>query len=87
MTTIPHPNNIAGWREFARRDDCLDLMTPSDLRQLIASRQQPLSLRDHFAGLAIQRLLASDAEGALKLESVIKAAYEIADAMITEGSK
>lgn len=23
------------WREFARRDDCLDRMVPSDLRQLI----------------------------------------------------
>lgn len=25
------------WREFARRDDCLDRMVPSDLRQLIAA--------------------------------------------------
>lgn len=23
------------WKEFAKRDDCLDLMVPSDLRQLI----------------------------------------------------
>lgn len=25
------------WKEFARRDDCLDQMVPSDLRQLIAN--------------------------------------------------
>ena len=25
------------WREFARRDDCLYRMVPSDLRQLIAA--------------------------------------------------
>ena len=25
------------WREFARRDDCLDRMVPSDLRQLIGA--------------------------------------------------
>mgnify|MGYP000610344228 CR=1 FL=1 len=25
------------WREFARRDDCLDQMVPSDLRQLIGA--------------------------------------------------
>jgi hypothetical protein len=26
---------LAEWREFARRDDCLERMVPSDLRQLI----------------------------------------------------
>ena len=35
------PRRIAGktvaeWQEFARRDDCLDQMVPSDLRQLVA---------------------------------------------------
>lgn len=25
------------WREFSRRDDCLDRMVPSDLRQLIGA--------------------------------------------------
>jgi len=28
---------VAEWRDFARRDDCLDRMVPSDLRQLIAA--------------------------------------------------
>jgi hypothetical protein len=35
-------NLIAGrslheWRELARRDDCFDLMVPSDLRQILAA--------------------------------------------------
>ena len=40
---LPDPEPaIAGktldeWREFARRDDCLDRMVPSDLRQLISA--------------------------------------------------
>lgn len=29
--------SLEEWREFARRDDCLDHMVPSDLRQLIAA--------------------------------------------------
>ena len=28
---------LAEWREFARRDDCLNFMVPSDLRQLVAA--------------------------------------------------
>lgn len=42
---VPNPKfrparKVAGktlqeWQEFARRDDCLDQMVPSDLRQLI----------------------------------------------------
>lgn len=28
---------LGEWREFARRDDCLDRMVPSDLRQLIGA--------------------------------------------------
>ena len=28
---------IDEWREFARRDDCLDQMVPSDLRQIIGT--------------------------------------------------
>lgn len=31
------------WRDFARRDDCLDQMVPSDLRQLIAAIPKPNS--------------------------------------------
>ena len=29
--------SIEEWREFARRDDCLERMVPSDLRQLIGA--------------------------------------------------
>lgn len=29
--------SLGEWREFAKRDDCLDLMVPSDLRQLIGA--------------------------------------------------
>jgi hypothetical protein len=28
--------SIEEWQEFARRDDCLDRMVPSDLRQIVA---------------------------------------------------
>lgn len=28
--------NVEEWREFAKRDDCLDQMVPSDLRLLLA---------------------------------------------------
>jgi len=29
--------NLHEWRDFAQRDDCLDRMVPSDLRQLVAA--------------------------------------------------
>ena len=87
MTTIPHPNNIVGWREFARRDDCLDLMTPSDLRQLLVAREQPLSRRDHFAGLAMQGMIASSDIANEEVPDVVSLSFAIADAMIEEGAK
>lgn len=41
---------LAEWREFARRDDCLDRMVPSDLRQLVgaiaALRAAPEAMRE-----------------------------------------
>lgn len=35
--TIIAGRSLAGWRAFATRDDCLDKMVPSDLRQLIGA--------------------------------------------------
>lgn len=35
MTDNTAGRSLAEWQEFARRDDCLDRMVPSDLRQLI----------------------------------------------------
>lgn len=32
--------SLADWRVFARRDDCLDSMVPSDLRALLAKVQE-----------------------------------------------
>jgi hypothetical protein len=36
---------------FARRDDCLDNMTPSDLRMLVAERDELLEQRDKMLGM------------------------------------
>lgn len=38
---LSKPKTVAGrtlaeWREFARRDDCLDHMVPGDLRELLS---------------------------------------------------
>ena len=33
--------SLAEWQEFARRDDCLDQMVPSDLRQIIGAALTP----------------------------------------------
>lgn len=41
------------WREFARRDDCLDCMVPSDLRQLIGLLDSLLK-----AGEPLERVMA-----------------------------
>ena len=37
--------SIAEWREFARRDDCLDQMVPSDLRQIIGTVESEFDAR------------------------------------------
>ena len=29
--------SLDDWREFAKRDDCLDRMVPSDLRQILGA--------------------------------------------------
>ena len=36
MTKRIAGKTLEEWQEFARRDDCLDKMVPSDLRQLVA---------------------------------------------------
>lgn len=45
---MSNPTSIAGrtlheWVLFARRDDCLERMVPSDLRQLIGAISSPVS--------------------------------------------
>lgn len=50
---------LSEWKEFARRDDCLERMVPSDLRLVLMAieveREACASLADHyghhFAGL------------------------------------
>ncbi len=43
---------LAEWKEFARRDDCLERMVPSDLRQILMAiefeREACASLADFF---------------------------------------
>lgn len=36
------PRTLEEWTAFARRDDCLDLMVPSDLRAIISTQAKML---------------------------------------------
>lgn len=45
------------WTEFARRDDCLERMVPSDLRQLI--------------GFAVEQAVKAELAGAEKLNNAL----------------
>ena len=47
----------------------------------------PISLRDHFAGLAMQGLLASDINAKWDEDEIAMIAYGQADAMIAERGK
>ncbi len=51
------------------------------------SKEPKLNLRDWFAGLAMQGLLASDSEFGMSVEDVSSNAYEQADAMLKEREK
>ena len=51
------------------------------------SDRDAMTLRDHFAGLAMQGLLSADSENTLGDEDCAKFAYEQADAMLKERSK
>jgi hypothetical protein len=47
-----------------------------------------ISLRDHFAGMALQGLIASnDSDAGDRIEELPRYAYAIADAMIAERDK
>ena len=41
-----------------------------------------ISLRDHFAGLAMQEIMSNDSLANQKLSELAKTAYEMADQMI-----
>lgn len=47
-------SDLNGWKEFSRRDDCLDEMVPSDLRMLIGEIER---LQKTLAAISV---LASD---------------------------
>ena len=46
-----------------------------------------ISLRDHFAGLAMQELMAADVRVIWDNESIAELAYDQADAMLAEREK
>ena len=46
-----------------------------------------MTLRDHFAGLAMQELMAADVRVVWDNESIAKLAYDQADAMLEEREK
>ena len=51
------------------------------------SDRDAMTLRDHFAGLAMQGLLSADLENRLGEEDCAKFSYEQADAMLKERRK
>jgi hypothetical protein len=55
-----------------------------DLREDL---REGISLRDHFAGLAMQGLLSADTTADLVCESIARLAYDQADAMLAEREK
>jgi hypothetical protein len=55
----------------------------AEIRELLAQPEQETKLRDHFAGLAMQGLLAADADRERwNARDYANSAYEQADAMI-----
>jgi hypothetical protein len=60
----------------------------SELREdLREDLREGISLRDHFAGLAMQELMAADVRVVWDNESIAKLAYDQADAMLEEREK
>ncbi len=55
-----------------------------DLREDV---QEGISIRDHFAGLAMQELMAADVRVIWDNESIAELAYDQADAMLAEREK
>ena len=65
-----------------------DIQTALDLREgLREDLREEISLRDHFAGLAMQGLLAADKRRQLDEKGVCLIAYSQADKMLMERSK
>lgn len=63
-------------------------MSQSHFAQPIYHRADGMSLRDYFAGNALIGLCANDRWNATnQVESVVRSAYELADAMLAERAK
>lgn len=75
-------NNIPAFPRPISHDD------PREARAEAFPEQEGMSLRDWFAGQAIQGLIASnDAEAGDRVEELPAYAYSIADAMLAERKK
>lgn len=57
-----------------------------DTQDLVANASQGMTLRDWFAGKALEGIFASNAQGAT-YEHISEAAYKAADAMLAERNK
>lgn len=66
------------WQTF----DAMSGVTKEHARGVL---NQGMTLRDHFAGLAMQGL--STIEGYVSVEHIAQASYQLADAMIAEREK
>ena len=65
-----------------------DIQTALDLREgLREDLREGISLRDHFASLAMQGLLAADVRVVWDNESIADLAYDQADAMLERRGK
>lgn len=47
------PETLQEWKEFARRDDCLDTMVPSDLRVALAKAEYAGTMKHRGQGMAV----------------------------------
>ncbi len=77
-TRLPGGYSLPTWQQHARRDDCLDRMVPSDLRQflgLIERQQQVIDLLmkavEPFSGVVTYEHLCRVREAKVEAEKIL----------------
>jgi len=73
--------------EDLKSDNLILKQTLLQAQKEYSDNRDAMTLRDHFAGLAMQGLLSADPENRWGDEDCAKFAYEQADAMLKERSK
>lgn len=82
---------LAEWREFARRDDCLERMVPSDLRQLIGAVISPRLDREkvktairHYLQMLMPNKVQQTSDGGVRVCYSVIEVDVLADAIMRE---